>query len=405
MYGVVLEGGGAKGSYHIGAYKAIIELGIPVGLIAGTSIGAVNGAAIAQGDFDKAYKLWWNIKNSMIFDVEDYHVEKWKNLKIDKESLDYMASKLKEIIATGGLDTGIMKSLLENIIDEEKLRNSDVDFALVTVSISDMKPVEIYKADIPKGKMISYILASASFPGFKSEMVAGKRFIDGGVYNNLPINLAYNKGYKNIISIRTHGIGREKKFNLPSDVKNIIIEPREELGKTLDFNEEVARYNIRLGYYDAMKALKNLFGRKYYIDRGFEEMYFLDKLTRVDNNIIDKIKSLLGERTELKGKRFLFEVAIPKLVKWLELEDNTTYEEIVLSLYEVIAEKYDIERFKIYFEDEFIKNINDILAKNENDLANKSKSNSLIANILIWGEKKKNILEQIAELIIVGAKF
>ncbi|HMM69555.1 MAG TPA: patatin-like phospholipase family protein, partial [Gudongella oleilytica] len=52
MYGLVLEGGGAKGSYHVGVYKALLEEGIPIGGVAGTSIGALNGAMIVQGDFE-----------------------------------------------------------------------------------------------------------------------------------------------------------------------------------------------------------------------------------------------------------------------------------------------------------------------------------------------------------------
>jgi NTE family protein len=44
MYGLVLEGGGAKGSYQIGACQAMQELGVEFGAVAGTSIGALNGA-------------------------------------------------------------------------------------------------------------------------------------------------------------------------------------------------------------------------------------------------------------------------------------------------------------------------------------------------------------------------
>ena len=57
-YGLILAGGGAKGAYQIGAWKALIELGIQIEAIAGTSIGAINGAFIAQGDFDKALTVW-----------------------------------------------------------------------------------------------------------------------------------------------------------------------------------------------------------------------------------------------------------------------------------------------------------------------------------------------------------
>ena len=50
MIGLVLEGGGAKGSYQIGVCKALAELGLEVGGVAGTSIGALNGAMIVQGE-------------------------------------------------------------------------------------------------------------------------------------------------------------------------------------------------------------------------------------------------------------------------------------------------------------------------------------------------------------------
>ena len=60
MYGLVLEGGGARGAYHIGVYKAILEEGIEIGGITGTSIGALNGAMIVQGDYEICYELWQN---------------------------------------------------------------------------------------------------------------------------------------------------------------------------------------------------------------------------------------------------------------------------------------------------------------------------------------------------------
>ena len=63
-YGLILAGGGAKGAYQIGAWKAMRELDIEFEAIAGASIGAINGAMIAQGDFDDAYELWSNVEVS-----------------------------------------------------------------------------------------------------------------------------------------------------------------------------------------------------------------------------------------------------------------------------------------------------------------------------------------------------
>ena len=50
-------------------------------------------------------------------------------------------------------------------------------------------------------------MASAYLPVFKKEKIDGKRFIDGAIYNNLPVNLLIDKGYKDLILVRTNGIG------------------------------------------------------------------------------------------------------------------------------------------------------------------------------------------------------
>lgn len=49
-YGVVLEGGGARGAYQIGALKAVTEAGIRIGAVAGASVGALNGVFLCMGD-------------------------------------------------------------------------------------------------------------------------------------------------------------------------------------------------------------------------------------------------------------------------------------------------------------------------------------------------------------------
>ena len=51
-YGLVLEGGGARGAYQVGAWKALWEAGVKIKGMAGTSVGALNGALICMDDFD-----------------------------------------------------------------------------------------------------------------------------------------------------------------------------------------------------------------------------------------------------------------------------------------------------------------------------------------------------------------
>ena len=55
---VVLAGGGSRGAYQIGVWKAMRELHIDYQLVAGTSVGALNGALMVQQEYDKALQVW-----------------------------------------------------------------------------------------------------------------------------------------------------------------------------------------------------------------------------------------------------------------------------------------------------------------------------------------------------------
>lgn len=351
MYGLVLEGGGAKGAYHIGAYKALMEEGIEISGIAGTSVGALNGAILAQGDYEKAYEMWNNMTYSTVINASDEEIEKLKSGKMSKEDLSLMAEKIKGVISEGGLDITPLRNLLMEVIDEEKVRNSGKDFGIVTVSLTDLKPLEIYIEDIPDGELVQYLLASAYFPAFKREKIGGKRYVDGGIYNNLPVNLLTDKGYKDLILIRTHGVGYIKKIDL-DNLNTIIISPNEELCKTLDFETDSARYNLKLGYYDGLKALRGLKGFHYYITSSYSSDYFMDYLWNLEEDKIIKLKEIFKIDENIPSRRALFEFINPKLSSLLDVDKKDDYDEIFYALVEKLAEIFKIERFKIYTYDE-----------------------------------------------------
>ena len=70
-YAMALEGGGARGAYQIGAWKALTEAGVHISAVSGTSVGALNGALITMGDVRHAEELWANIRYSEVMDVDD----------------------------------------------------------------------------------------------------------------------------------------------------------------------------------------------------------------------------------------------------------------------------------------------------------------------------------------------
>lgn len=397
MYGLVLEGGGARGAYHIGAYKAIREMDIQIGGVAGTSVGALNGAAIVQDEFDKAYELWENMSYSRVIDVNDEEIQKFKKGKLDIEDFKILGEKIKGVIDEKGVDITPLKRLLTELIDEEKVRNSGKDFGIVTVSLTDLKPLELYVEDIPKGKLVEFLLASAYLPVFKKEKIDGKKYIDGAIYNNFPIELLSSKGYKDLIAIRTHGSGRLKKIDI-NDLNIIYISPNEDLGRTLDFDTEIARKNLKLGYYDGLKALKGLKGYKYYIESKKDENYFLDMFLNTEEEKVLRIGEIFGIK-DIPYRRTLFEFIIPKLSNVLGMEKENSYQEIVIRFLEEMAILYDIEKFKVYDYDELLN-----IVKENHKTREKTEGENFLYKIVnkvdfLSPFNKEDIIKNIADII------
>lgn len=257
VYGLVLEGGGGRGAYQMGACKAIKEMGFDVSMVAGTSVGALNGAMVVQGEIDRAFDIWYNLSPSRVIQFTGNELANYVDNRFRPEALRQFVAGIKRVIAEGGLDISPLEKLVKSVLDEDRIRKSPIGFGVVTVDLTGRKAVEIYKDEIPSGLLIDYVIASASFPVFKRTIIDGRAYIDGALYNVLPINLVSSKGYKDIIVLRTYGIGMKRRVN--TDSLNIIsISPSESLGSTLDFSNATARRNLRTGYNDAVNVLKKL---------------------------------------------------------------------------------------------------------------------------------------------------
>lgn len=389
MLGLALEGGGAKGAFHMGAVKAFLEEGYEFNGITGTSIGAINGAIIAQGDFETGYKIWENMNTSMLFDIEHMQMEKILNRHFDKEAFAYLTSKIKDVIENKGLDTSKIRGILSELIDEDKLRRSKIDFGLVTVSVPDLEPLEIYKEDIPYGKMLDYIMASANVPIFKIEPIEGRFYIDGGFHDNCPVNLLCRKGYKDIIAVRTLGIGKIRKLEDKSvNVKTLI--PSENLGRVLDFDNSIIQTNLKMGYFDALRMLKGLAGQKYYL-RPVAGDKIMGCFFSVPESKIDRLRVIMG-LPKTDPMRLFFEHILPGLSKLLGLPKSAAYQDILMGVLEFAAAQRGLERYRIRDLSEFIEEIKMTSPEEKNA------DDPLLSNI---AKKTKKIISQKAALIAV----
>lgn len=345
MAGLVLEGGGAKGSYHIGAWKALRELGIEIEGVAGTSVGALNGAWIVQDDFDMAWQMWYDMTPSQVFKGDEKMMNKIIRMDLDSDDFNKLRGSLKRIITEGGLDITPLRTLVHKYLKEDAIRKSGKVFGFVTVSLTDFKPIDVYTEDVPPGMLAEYLMASANLPIFKLERLDGKLYIDGGFYDNLPVRLLQQKGFKEIICVESQGLGIKQKID-SNGLQLTHISPSENVGRTLELIPETLRRNLQMGYYDTLKVYRHYHGRHYYVDGLRDERFYIERFSGVDSKTIAELASLLGLRDK-SAQRLLFEDLIPKMCELLRLDVNASYSEIALALIEYGAEKVGIERFQI----------------------------------------------------------
>lgn len=337
-YGLVLGGGGAKGSYEIGVWKALRELEIPLIGVAGTSVGALNGAMVVQGDYDKAFDLWTTISVETVISM---------NKAISELDRGKKAEEIKKLIVaavnSGGLDVTPLKKLLASTIDEDKIRESGMDFGVVTFSLTDLKPVSIFIEEIPEGRLVDYLLASASFPAFKPMEIDGKKYIDGALYDNIPVSLMLQKKIYNVISVDISGIGIVRKIK-DKNLKLIEIKNSENLGPVLEFSIESAKRNIEIGYYDAMKAFGRYKGKYYYLTDTSSNM-------ELDENDIKLVYQCLGidwTKRFSPQNRFIIYKLIRNLKNYCRDKKFRNTDGVISAAAEITAEALEIERLKPY---------------------------------------------------------
>lgn len=337
-YSLVLEGGGAKGAYQIGAYIALKEKGFEFDHVVGTSIGAINGAVIAQGDVEKGI-YFWEHSNLDAFDDD-----KSNSKKSIEDYLPMIKSNIKNIVnmahGEGVIDSKPLWDIANELVDEEKLRASEIRFGLCTYNLTDKKTEELFIDQIPEGMARDFVVASAYHPVFKLEPIGGKYYIDGGVTNRIPYSMVEDQ--KNIIIVRT----RPRDFRDLRFPKNaIVIEPGEVITKSMDFDPDKAKRHIHLGYLDAMKVIDGLKGREYYFapigeakaDKFLRKVFFGNMKEYEE----EKNRALTSE------VRYFYEVYVHRLAADLKLDRDFTMEDLLFGLIERELKCLNADKLKI----------------------------------------------------------
>ncbi len=403
---LVLGGGGARGSYEIGVWKAMRELDIKADIITGTSVGAINGAIIAQGEYEKALDLWLNIENKMVFGGIYEESE-------EKSKLDVVIEKF---IENDLLNMNPLKELLEKNIDEDMVRNSKIQFGIMTVDKEAYKEKAVFLEDIEEGKLVDYIMASSAlYPLVKAHDIDGKKYIDGGFYDNLPINMAVSKGADKIIAVDLKAIGIIKEHGEGCEKEVVRISPYRDLGSIIDFKSSQIKKNIDLGYMDAMKSFKVLEGKGFTFLKGevekieercyekFQEIYsYMDEefaKRRSQRHIYLRHETFLmeGEKNQSNINRYS---CIEELMRFFNilLNGESNEEKFILQCAEKAGDIFEADYIKIYTAQSFKDEVNYGVMKTEYD---EKFSFSDLENIDIF-QGIKNILNPKLRVLIMA---
>lgn len=348
MRAVVLSGGGSKGSYQIGVWKALRKLKIKYDIVTGTSVGALNGALMVQNKFHKAYKLWKEINMSTLFG------EDVQNPKTKKELVKIYRTNF---FKNGGMEVVELQNLIDKNINKDTFFKSKINYGLVTINLSGKKALQLEKSKIKQEKLSDYLIASAScYPAFQAKDIDGKKYIDGGMFDNLPINLAVKLGADEIIAVDLCAPGVKQRIKDKKNLKITTIKPNNKLSNFLNFNEEEAKINIKYGYNDAMKIFDKFYGKKY----TFKKRHFMQISEDYKQVYIKKVEDILHNK------------------RLLTLDVNLIDTDFILRVAEEAGKIFNIDDFKIYS----FKKYNKLLMKKVKTIIKSDKNNKKINNII-----------------------
>jgi len=184
-------GGGPFGAHEVGMLGALIERGIVPDLVLGTSVGAINGVAIAAAPsaagVQRLTDAWCDIDRSQVFDGSV--VRRLATLARTRTHLHGNAS---------------LRAMLTELLPVSRIEELAVPFGCVAASIE--RACEHWFTD---GPIVPAVVASAAVPGLLPPVaIDGEHFIDGGVVNSIPLSRAIAMGAQEIYVLHVGRLDR-----------------------------------------------------------------------------------------------------------------------------------------------------------------------------------------------------
>ena len=275
--GLVLAGGGAKGAYEVGVYKALRELELVdnIKVISGTSIGAINGLFFSMDNPKVIGSSWRNLSYSRFILNQESTKERKLDLLIDKiKSINSDSSIFDQVSLNdiGLLSQSGIKDFIEEYIDMDVIRNSDKELYACAYNVDKERPEYFKLNDCTEEEIKDRVLASSAIPHmFKPIIIDGMRYSDGGIHSplysknnidNVPIEPLRNYECDIIIVVYLSYKNKVNKEGFEG-TKIIEIYPSASLEMingigSLNLRKNTIEGNIELGYRDAMVEIAPL---------------------------------------------------------------------------------------------------------------------------------------------------
>lgn len=264
--GLVLSGGGGKGAYELGVWKAIKELGIDkyIKAVSGASIGAMNAVLFAQNDYDRALEMWQEATLERFLPINNKErIKKGVTLAIGSKTLEAVRKHMPKLLEQGDVPKDGAIDMISRYMNFEKLKSSGISCYVSCTETTEFKAEYFKINDYDEETAIDMILASSSLPMiYESAEIFGKKYLDGGLVDNTPIKPLYDEKCDIIITVLLSKEVKIERDNFPN-AKIISIVPSEIESKVLEgllnLEEEAKNRRIETGYEDTKNLLEPIF--------------------------------------------------------------------------------------------------------------------------------------------------
>lgn len=309
-FALVFSGGGGKGAYQIGVWKALRKLNVEkdIAAVSGASVGALNSMLFLTRDLEKAEDIWSNISQEKILSLHPKtllkNVTENTILNID---LQQVVLNTASIFNNGMFSRQGLEEIMNENIDFKRLSISGRRCFVSCVDIKDKttKYFDMYRRTEEEMKKI--LLASSAIPlVYEPVIIDGRSYVDGGLIDNIPIEPLYKIGYRKFIIVDLDSIDRIEYEKYPESCFIRIAlkdNPLELLKGTFDFSKEGAKRRLEQGYNDGIKKLKKFLELDQEEQKVLKGRYYYRKNREIINKLLDLITVYPMVTEYMKGEK------------------------------------------------------------------------------------------------------